>query len=69
MTIETINHATLEQLIDAGAVRGATVVGVHGGWGVLGRYGMTERHWRPSTAIFALGVASMPLAAISVAWA
>jgi len=43
MASETINHATLEQLIDAGVVRGATVVGVHGGWGVLVRYGMAER--------------------------
>ena len=43
MASETINHATLEQLIDAGAVRGATVVGTHGGWGVLVRYGMAER--------------------------
>ena len=43
MASETINHATLEQLIDADAVRSATVVGVQGGWSVLVRYGMAER--------------------------
>lgn len=43
MASETINHATLEQLIDAGAVRGATVVGVQGGWSILVRYGLAER--------------------------
>jgi len=43
MASETINHATLAQLIDAGAVRGATVVGIQGGWGVLVRYGLAER--------------------------
>ena len=43
MAGETINHATLEQLVDAGAVRSATAVGVHGGWSVLVRYGVAER--------------------------
>ena len=37
-----INHATLEQLIDSGSVRSATVVGMRGGWGVLVRYDRAE---------------------------
>ena len=43
MASETINHATLAQLIEADAVRSATVLGVQGGWCVLVRYGMAER--------------------------
>jgi hypothetical protein len=43
MTRETIDHATLERLVEAGAVRGANVVGQPGGWGVVIQYGMTER--------------------------
>lgn len=39
----TIDHVTLERLVEAGAVRGADVVGHPGGWGVVVRYGMTER--------------------------
>lgn len=42
-TRETIDHATLERLVEAGAVRGANVVGQAGGWGVVIQYGMTER--------------------------
>lgn len=40
---ETIDHITLEKLVEAGAVRGACVVGHAGGWGVVIQYGMTER--------------------------
>lgn len=45
MTISTntIDHATLEHLVEAGAVRGASIVGQPGGWGVVIQYGMTER--------------------------
>lgn len=43
MTQETIDHGTLSRLVEAGAVRGAHVVGQKGGWAVLVRYGMTER--------------------------
>lgn len=43
MTANTIDHATLEHLVEAGAVRGAHVVGQPGGWGVVVQYGMTER--------------------------
>lgn len=45
MTINTntIDHATLEHLVEAGAVRGANIVGQPGGWGVVIQYGMTER--------------------------
>ncbi len=40
---DTIDHATLERLVEAGAVRGANVFGQAGGWGVVIQYGMTER--------------------------
>jgi hypothetical protein len=43
MATETIDQKTLSGLIEAGAVRSAHVVGQRGGWGVLFRYGMTER--------------------------
>ena len=42
-TVDTIDHVTLEHLVEAGAVRGAHVVGQPGGWGVVVQYGMTER--------------------------
>lgn len=40
---DTIDHSTLERLIEAGAVRGASIVGQPGGWGVVIQYGMMER--------------------------
>lgn len=40
---ETIDHSTLQQLVEAGAVRGADVIGQAGGWGVIIKYGMIER--------------------------
>jgi hypothetical protein len=40
---ETIDHATLTRLVEAGAVRGAHIVGQQGGWTVRVRYGMHER--------------------------
>jgi hypothetical protein len=43
MTSDTIDHTTLSRLVEAGAVRGAHVVGQPGGWSVLVRYGMAER--------------------------
>ena len=43
MTAETIDHTTLSRLVEAGAVRGAHVVGQPGGWSVLVKYGMAER--------------------------
>src|SRR3990167_1963392 len=43
MTTETIDHSTLSKLAEAGAVRSAHVVGQEGGWGILVKYGMTER--------------------------
>lgn len=42
-TRDTIDHNTLARLVEAGAVRGTTVVGQPGGWGVVVQYGMTER--------------------------
>ncbi len=43
MIAETIDHTTLTKLAEAGVVRTAHVVGQEGGWGVLVKYGMTER--------------------------
>jgi hypothetical protein len=40
---ETIDHGTLARLVEAGAVRGAHIIGQSGGWAVLVKYGMTER--------------------------
>lgn len=43
ITAETIDHKTLSHLVDAGAVRGADVIGHADGWGVVIKYDMTER--------------------------
>ncbi len=43
MTTETIDHATFTQLVAAGAVRSARVVGRPGGWGILLKLGTSER--------------------------
>jgi hypothetical protein len=43
ITPETIDHNTLAHLVEAGVVRGADVIGQPGGWGVVIKYGMTER--------------------------
>ena len=43
MNTETIDHTTLSRLAEAGAVHSAHIVGQKGGWGVLVKYGMTER--------------------------
>ena len=43
MSTETIDHHTLARLVEAQAVRGARVVGQAGGWGVVVKYGRTER--------------------------
>lgn len=43
MTAETIDHANLSRLAEAGVVRSAHIVGQNGGWGVLVKCGMTER--------------------------
>jgi len=40
---QTIDHSTLAHLVEAGAVRGADIVGQPGGWEVVIQYGMTER--------------------------
>lgn len=42
-TSHTIDHMTLERLVEAGAVHGASIVGQPGGWSVIIKYGMTER--------------------------
>lgn len=43
MTHETIDHGTFARLVEAGAVRGARIVGQKGGWAVLVSYGTAER--------------------------
>ncbi|MEJ7805713.1 MAG: hypothetical protein WKG03_07325 [Telluria sp.] len=43
MTTETIDHTTFTKLAEAGVVRSAHIVGQPGGWGILVKYGMTER--------------------------
>jgi hypothetical protein len=44
MTQATIDHSTLSRLVEADAVRGASVVGdAAGGWVIMVRYGMQER--------------------------
>ncbi len=43
ITADTIDHATLTHLVEAGAVHGANVIGYSSGWGVVIRYGVTER--------------------------
>lgn len=42
-TANTIDHTTFESLVEAGAVRGADVIGHPGGWSIVVKYGMTER--------------------------
>lgn len=43
ITAETIDHSTLENLVNAGAVRGTSVVAQSGGWGVVVAYGTAVR--------------------------
>lgn len=42
-TRDTIDHVTLSRLVEASAVNGASIIGQPGGWGVVIKYGMTER--------------------------
>lgn len=43
MAMETIDHGTLAELVEAGALRGAHVVGQPGGWSLRVKYGAAER--------------------------
>lgn len=43
IAVDTIDHTTLARLVEAGAVRGADVIGHPGGWGVVVKCGMTQR--------------------------
>lgn len=43
MTSETIDHNTLARLVEAHAVRGTHVIAQTGGWGIIVKYGTTER--------------------------
>lgn len=40
---ETIDHGTLSNLIEAGSIRDAEVIGQPGGWSVVVNYGMSQR--------------------------
>ena len=40
---DSIDHLTLERLVEADAVRGVNIVGQPGGWGLVIQYGMIER--------------------------
>ncbi len=43
MSTEMIDHTTLTKLAEAGDVRSVHVIGQEGGWGILVKYGTTER--------------------------
>jgi hypothetical protein len=43
MNAETVDHATVAHLADAGALHGARAVGQAGGWALMVRYGAGER--------------------------
>jgi hypothetical protein len=43
ITLDTIDHVTLSRLVEANAVSGASIIGQPGGWGIVIKYGMTER--------------------------
>jgi hypothetical protein len=43
MNAETVDHATLAHLADAGALHGARAVGQAGGWALMVRFGAGER--------------------------
>lgn len=43
ITATTVDHSTLINLAQAGAVRGACAVGQPGGWGIVVQYGNAER--------------------------
>ncbi|KGG81907.1 hypothetical protein P245_27925 [Comamonas thiooxydans] len=43
MSAQTIDQKTLTQLVEAGAVRAAHVVGHGNGWTMAAKYGLTER--------------------------
>ncbi|MBK6637521.1 MAG: hypothetical protein IPG34_07445 [Rhodocyclaceae bacterium] len=40
---QTIASTNARQMIDAGAIRGASIIGTPGGWSVMLKIGMTER--------------------------
>ena len=42
-TGNTIDHVTLQRLVDAGAVHSAEVVGQPGGWEIVVKYGIVEQ--------------------------
>ncbi len=42
-TATTVDHSTLTNLAQAGAVRGACAIGQPGGWGIVVQYGNAER--------------------------
>ena len=61
MAADTIDHTTLERLIEAGAVRGACIVGQPGGWSVVIQYGMTERALAAKRIVLGAAVLGQPV--------
>ncbi|OGT22449.1 MAG: hypothetical protein A2342_01820 [Gallionellales bacterium RIFOXYB12_FULL_54_9] len=43
MVLDTIDHVTLSRLVAANAVSSAHIIGQAGGWGIVIKYGVTER--------------------------
>lgn len=43
MDLDTIDHVTLSRLVAADAVSSAHIIGQAGGWGIVIKYGVTER--------------------------
>jgi len=43
ITLDTIDHVTLTRLVEADAVSDASIIGQPGGWGIVIKYGITER--------------------------
>lgn len=43
MSTDALTHDSVARLVEAGAIRAAHVIGQKGGWGLLFKYGMTER--------------------------
>jgi hypothetical protein len=43
VTLDTIDHVTLSRLVAAEAVSSARIIGQPGGWGIVIKFGVTER--------------------------
>lgn len=43
MSAQTIDTGMARRMVEASAIRGASIIGVPGGWGVMLKFGMTEK--------------------------